>query len=324
MEISKENKNKKNLGRGIGSLLGGHVSIPELAGETPSATKGKDLSQVADVGGVGGVKVQFVPIEKLVPSPYQPRQNFSPEELSELAQSIKEKGVLQPLLVRRMGDKGFEIIAGERRWRACQKAGIYEVPVIIKEFDDRETLEVAIIENIQRSNLNPIEEAKAYWRLAQEFDLSQNQIAEKVGKDRATVANIMRLMALAPQVQDMLASGRISLGHAKVLLSVKEPEKQFSLAQQAERKNLSVRALEKLLKTELTETLNHSLEGEQEAGDQKQQSWQLSAKALAERLSKKWGTKVEITGNSHSGELTIKYYSADQLNELAERWLGDS
>ena len=322
MEITKENKNKKNLGRGIGSLLGGGLALSDLTGELQPVEKEKDKLVSAE-GSTGlGMKVQFVPIEKLVPSPYQPRQHFAPEELAELAQSIKEKGVLQPLLVRRMGDKGFEIIAGERRWRACQKAGIYEVPVIIKEFNDRETLEVAIIENIQRENLNPIEEAKAYWRLTQEFNLSQNQIAEKVGKDRATVANIMRLMSLSPQVQEMLAADRINLGHAKVLLSVKEADRQLAFAQQVERKNLSVRALEKLVKTELAAAVTDFNGNNESQEDDK--VWKTSVDALIERLAKKWGTKVEIKGDRQSGEVMIKYYSAEQLNELVENWLKDS
>ena len=192
------------------------------------------------------LRIWQVPIEKIEANPNQPRQIFATEPLQELANSIHEKGIIQPLLLRKKGE-GFEIIAGERRWRAAQMAGLKEVPALVKEHEDQEVLELALIENIQRENLNPIEEAEAYDFLIKKYNLTQQGLAQKVGKDRATVANLLRLLQLQPGVRQMVSKNELSLGQAKVLLSITDGKRQQALAEKAHKETLSVRALEKLL-----------------------------------------------------------------------------
>ena len=196
-----------------------------------------------------GQRVWMIDIEKLTGNVYQPRKIFLPEKIQELSASIKEKGILQPIVARRLGDDLFEIIAGERRWRAAQAAGLRSVPVILKEVENQESLELALIENLQRHDLNPIEEAEAFHQLSREFSLSQQEIAQKVGKDRATVANALRLLTLAPEVRQMLSSGELTTGHAKALLALPDLEKQKLLARKITSERLTVRAAEKLVQS---------------------------------------------------------------------------
>ena len=218
---------KAALGKGLGALINTRVSSP-----TPAVESGE--------------RVQLVALSQIIPTPLQPRTVFRDDHLDELTASIKEHGIIQPLIARKRGEQ-FELIAGERRWRAAQRAGLAEAPVIVREASDQDVLELALIENLQREDLNPIEEARAFARLAHEFHLRQEDIAQKVGKSRAGIANSMRLLDLHEQVQSWLTQERISVGHAKVLLSIKERDGQALLAEEIIRRSLTVRAAEKLV-----------------------------------------------------------------------------
>lgn len=258
-------------------------------------------------------RVWTVPIEKLSPSRYQPRQTFDPDKLDELAQSIKGQGILQPIVARKITENSFEIIAGERRWRAAQLAGLRDVPVIIKTLSNKETLELAIIENVQREDLNPIEEAEAYLRLSQEFGLNHQQIADRVGKERATVANALRLLALPTEIRTMVLEGSITQGHAKVILSLSEADQMVRAARKALDEGLSVRQLEKVV---------HAYKNLQFSAQSQPSAATLSEKLaleLADELQKKLGTKVVIDYRSGKGKITIQFYSDAELNSISER-----
>jgi len=309
MKNAEENKNKKALGRGIGSLLGpsGGAGYPthQISQKHPnSGILEKDLQTQNQIWNIS--------IEKLKPSPFQPRQVFKKEELDELSNSIKQKGILQPIIARKSGES-FEIIAGERRWRAAQLAGLHQVPVIVKEFDDLETLELAIIENIQRSDLNPIEEAEAYQRLITQFDLSQSQIAEKVGKERATIANALRLLQLPAPIREMLQENQITQGHAKVLLGLTDEKQQIQLAKKVAAEGLSVRKLEALIK-------NISRAEVKELNISEKSSIQ-AIQNLQDRLCAKLNTKVDIQYSSGKGQISIHFYQKEQFNDLIEKLL---
>lgn len=261
-------------------------------------------------------KIWKLSIDKIKPSTFQPRSHFDKEKLSELAQSIKESGLLQPIVVRKSGI-GFEIIAGERRWRAAQMAGMHEIPALVKNFDDKKTLELAIIENIQREDLNPIEEAEGYQRLIEEFHLTQQQVSEKVGKERATITNCLRLLSLPTKVRDLLVAGKISSGHAKVLLGVDDTSKMLKLAEQVEAQGLSVRKLEKIIND-----LKNNVEEKVEMLDQKTALREKLIKELVEKLQKKIGTRVQIEStNDGKGKIQIAFYSDEQLNSIIDRIL---
>ena len=218
---------KPALGKGLSALIN-----PRVASPTPRAEDGE--------------RIQMVSIDQIIPSPWQPRTEFRDENIQELAESIREKGVIQPLIVRLAGEK-FELVAGERRWRAAQRVGLTSAPVIVREASDQDVLELALIENLQREDLNAIEEARAFQRLATDFQLKQEDIAQKVGKSRAAVANSMRLLDLHPQVQTWVVQERLSVGHAKVLLSAKGQEEQLALAEETLRRGLTVRGAERLV-----------------------------------------------------------------------------
>ncbi len=320
-------KSKPRLGRGLGSLLGSaqsNLNTPaakETAKTNSSAATKSSGTTAGTAASTPAVVAANVPaesrvwklsIDKLVPSPYQPRQYFDKEKLQELAQSIRENGILQPIVARKLNSGAFEIIAGERRWRASQLAGLHEVPVILKEISNKEALELAIIENVQREDLNPIEEAESYQRLAAEFQLTQQQIAEKVGKDRATVANALRLLSLDPQVRQMLVDGKISVGHSKVLLSLPDGKKQIEFAKKVEKDQISVRQLEKLVVETKVETKINAI-------DDKALIRQKVIANITEKLQKTLGTKVSIEDTQGKGRIVLHYYSNDELNALIER-----
>jgi ParB family chromosome partitioning protein len=256
------------------------------------------------------LRIWQVPIEKIEANPDQPRQIFEQEPLQELSNSIREKGIIQPLLLRKKGE-GFEIIAGERRWRAAQLAGLKEVPALLKETEDQETLELALIENIQRENLNPIEEAEAYEFLIKKYNLTQQELAHKVGKDRATVANLLRLLGLDPAVRQMVSKNELSMGQAKVLLSLGEKQLQVKMAEKARSESLSVRALEKLVAKP-----KPAAPAEQSEDDQLRA---MLAKDLGEEIQKLIGTKVNLDYDKGKGKLTIHFYSDSELNQIADR-----
>lgn len=264
-----------------------------------------------------GERVQPLPLKEIVPSPFQPRSEFRGEHLQELVDSIREHGIIQPLIVRSRGGK-FELIAGERRWRAAQQVGLKEAPVIVREAGDQEVLELALIENIQREDLNPIEEAMAYQRLAKEFGLRQEDIARKVGKSRAAVANSMRLLELAPDVQSWLTQGRIAVGHAKVLLGAKTHQEQSLLAETIVRQNLTVRATEKLLAAHLA-----SQGGSRPAGRASSSSSSSSGGGMSpallnvqNRLQRHLATHVSLHHAEKRGRIEIEYYGSDDLQRL--------
>lgn len=301
-DINIENQNKKQkLGRGLGSLLSqSSVSIKE---EVIPKEKVAEINPES--------RVWSIAIDKIETSEYQPRTHFDKKALEELAVSIKEKGIVQPIIVRKNQQNKFEIIAGERRWRAAQIAGLHEVPAIIKTLSNKDTLEIAIIENIQREDLNPIEEAEAYQKLMNEFTLTQQQISEKVGKERATVANCLRLLTLPKSVVEMIKNKEISSGHAKVLMSLENPEQIILLAKKAINSSLSVRKLE----NEVNKFKNNKTTNE----NRKISAKDHSVLKIGDDLQKALGTKVQIDYNEGKGKISIQFYSNDELTEISER-----
>jgi ParB family chromosome partitioning protein len=317
------------LGRGLESLLGGATfSDPEefeivqnkkttkpQEAPIPLETKEKVETSIPE-----RARIWQLAIEKIVPNKEQPRKVFLPEELKELAASIKEKGIIQPILVRKLeGSDQYQLIAGERRWRAAQIAGHKEVPAIIKDLDTRNVLEVALIENIQRQDLNPVEECEAYVLLARKYNLTQAEIADRVGKDRATVANVMRIAQLSPDVREMLLKNELQLGQAKLLLGVDDKKAQEELAKKIHRQGLSVRATERLVsqwkqKKSLGEGI-HIVEDEVERDEKLYRS-------LASELQKELGTRVNIEFSGSRGRLSIDFYSDAELNKVVDKIRG--
>jgi ParB family chromosome partitioning protein len=251
-----------------------------------------------------------LPLGSMVPNRAQPRTHFDEAALEELAESLKQHGMVQPIVVRKVGDQ-FEIIAGERRWRAARKAGLAMVPVVIKEVPDDRLLEIALVENIQRQELNPIEEATAYWQLGEHLRLTQEQVADRVGKSRPQVANTLRLLRLPAEIKAEVAHGRLSTGHAKVLLGVPDPGLQEQLAYEVIEQQLSVRALEA--------RIQHLQKQKQtKAKGKKRHPQELFIKAAAEELTQSWATRVEIKAKGKAGVLVMHYGSEGELDRLFE------
>ncbi|WP_374000935.1 ParB/RepB/Spo0J family partition protein [Bdellovibrio bacteriovorus] len=328
--VESSNNKKKGLGRGLGSLLGGPAPAAEMpavkapatsinnvnsapAPATPAAAPQVVATPVAPPVDPES-KIWKVAIDKLSPGQFQPRKQFDKEPLQELAQSIKENGILQPIVARRTASGKLEIVAGERRWRASQLAGLHEVPVILKNYDDKQALELAIVENIQREDLNPIEEAEGYSRLISEFKLSQQQVAEKVGRDRATVANAVRLLSLPEQVKEMISGNELSVGHAKVLLSLQDPKKQIEFAKKVLNEKIAVRKLEKMV-----QAVVKGQEEVEEAPTFDSNVTQRLISGLSEELQKMLGTKVNIDYANSKGKISIHFYSDDELTNLVDR-----
>jgi ParB family transcriptional regulator, chromosome partitioning protein len=340
-------KKPSRLGRGLGSLLGGADSpvspmmnddVREAAKETrasssapagATASQGSPAHAAATAAPVQAAPVAeparpqiseeqqiwTIPVDRLTPNTQQPRQIFTHEALRDLASSIKEKGILQPIVARRLSERQFEIIAGERRWRAAQAAGLHEVPVILKKVTEQESLELAIIENLQRENLNPMEEAEAFENLLQEYNLTQQEVADKLGKERSTVANVLRLLTLPPEVKALVRSNDLSAGHAKVLLGVEGLNQQIDVAKQVVAEKLSVRATEKLVakakaakRQAASGTPAINLNVSQRLVD-----------GLSTELQKLLGTKVTIDYADSKGKLSIHFYSDDQLTQVVEK-----
>ena len=313
------NKKKQSLGRGLGSLLGG---ASDLGGQSaaPASVNASATEQVPIVHRQSLViadeaQIWMLPVDRLAPNTQQPRQVFTAEALKDLTASIKEKGILQPIVARRLGEREFEIIAGERRWRAAQAAGLHEVPVILKKVSEQDSLEFAIIENIQRENLNPMEEAEAFELLLTRYELTQQQVADKLGKDRSSVANSLRLLGLAPEIKALVRRSELSPGHAKVLLGVDDVPTQVSIAKQVIAEKLSVRATEKLVAKARTESRKPApgkapldLDVPQRLID-----------GLSADLQKLVGTKVSIDYSEGKGKLQIHFYSDEQLTSIVEK-----
>ena len=250
-------------------------------------------------------------VSEIEPNQDQPRKAFDQEQLEELADSIRKYGVLQPLLVQKKGES-YEIIAGERRWRAAKLAGLRTIPVVIREYSPQQAMEIALIENVQREDLNPIEEARAYQRLMQEFSLKQEEIAERVSKNRTTITNSMRLLNLAPEVQQMLVEGRITSGHARALLAVADPYQQLELAKKVEAEHMSVREVEKAVKL-------LGKEKKEKKKSQVDEAVELVFQDMENRMKTVMGTKVNISRKDKSkGKIEIEYYSEAELERLVE------
>lgn len=287
---------KPALGRGLGALI-----APAKASNASAAPQ--DAS---------GERVLCVPLAQIVPSPLQPRTTFPAEHLAELVDSIRENGIIQPLIVRKVNGL-HELIAGERRWRAAGQAGLKEVPVIVREASDLEVLEFALIENLQREDLNPIEEAQAYTRLATEFKLKQEEIAQKVGKSRAAVANTMRLLDLDSEVQAHLLQGRLTVGHAKALLGLGTAEEQREIAAMVIKKALSVRAAEEAVGDHLAKGQGTGKRGRRRRGAREVPA---VVRHLENRLQHRLSTRVEIRHGEQKGHIVIEYYGNDDLQRL--------
>ena len=288
---------RKGLGKGLDSL------IPENKSVKP-ATKPEKAEETVKTG------EQMLKINQVEPNREQPRKHFEEDTLLELADSIKQYGVLQPLLVRKRKDY-YEIIAGERRWRAAKLAGVKEVPVIIKEYTEQQAVEIALIENIQRENLNPIEEAMAFKKLLTEFNLKQDEVAERVSKSRTAVTNSMRLLKLGEKVQQMIIDDMITTGHARALLAIDDEEQQYLLATKIFDEKLSVRETEKLIKSlknpkkqvKVVKTVENAFVYDD----------------LAEKMKRVLGTKVSISPKGNGkGKIEIEYYSDDELERMFE------
>lgn len=280
---------KKALGRGLDALL-------PTAKTTVDPERGDTLE---------------LRLEAIVPNRFQPRQSFSEVELAELTASIKQSGVLQPILVRRKGDGIFELIAGERRLRAAKLAGLQKIPALVRNVSDQESMILALVENLQRDDLNPMETARAYQRMLSEFGMTQEAIAQKVGRERSSVANMLRLVTLPNEVQQMVESERLSTGHAKVILGLTTPEAQVQLAKDIVRDELSVRQAEALVqshakaRTPASRPVRVPLRSD-----------------LEERLQKRLGTRVDVRKGRRGGKIIIHYFSPEELDGVVEQLLG--
>jgi len=283
---------KKVLGRGLGAL------IPQRQESAPAdshATQG----------------LAEIPISQIQPNPFQPRKTFNEASIDELARSVREHGIVQPLVVTRAGDK-YKLIAGERRFRAAQKAGLTTVPVLIKEMmAEGDALQIALIENIQREDLNPIEEAMAYHQLHDDFQLTQEEISRRVGKERSTVANFLRLLKLPDPVKKLLASGQLSMGHARALLAIESPKKQEQLADRVVRKNLNVRQTEML-----------ASESSPKTAEKKEKEKDVFTRDAEDKLQRTLRTKVEIDRRRRGGVIHIRYGSEDELIRVVDELMG--
>jgi ParB family chromosome partitioning protein len=286
------------LGRGLGALIREPeppVTVPPQPVEVPVARSGAP---------------QLVDIDLIEPSPYQPRTRFREEALVELTQSIQNSGIIQPLVLRPVGSR-FQLLAGERRWRAAQRAGLSRVPAVLREVDDETALEITLVENIQREDLNPVEEARAYQRLMDEFHLTQEEVAGRTGKDRATIANAVRLLRLEEQVLDLIEDGRLSPGHGRALLAITDTKFRITVSQRAARGGMTVRQLERLATRKVRAALHPPVEAQMDP----------NTRAAIEELQRTLGTKVTLREPSKTrpGELVIEYYDEGQLNGIYDR-----
>jgi ParB family chromosome partitioning protein len=279
---------KKALGRGLDALLPAikPVSMPELP------------------------EVQHLRIDAIVPNRYQPRQTFSPQELAELTASLKQNGLLQPILVRRKGDGIYELISGERRWRAAKEAGLETIQAVIRNCGDEESVVLALIENIQRADLNPMEMAKTYHRMMNEFGLTQDTIAQRVDCERSSIANIVRLINLPSEIQQLIETNQISMGHAKVILGLHEQNEQLRIAKLVVSKVLSVRETEQLIEST-------SVAKKRSTKELQRTPWS----DVEERLQKRLGTKVVIQKGKRGGKIVIHYFSPPELDGILETLL---
>lgn len=300
---------KPALGRGLGALLGGAPA----AAKPPSPAAPAPASAPAPAPEIDArERVQRVPLTRIRPCPFQPRKDFTAETLRELADSIREQGIVQPLIVRDRGDH-LELIAGERRWRAAQLLNLPEVPVILREADDRAVLELALIENLQRENLNPIEEAQGYSQLINQFQLTQEDVATKVGKSRAVVANALRLLKLPSTLQGYIRDGRLSVGHAKVILGLAGDKQQELAAERVIKEGLNVRQTEGLIAK-----LEARGSGPAKSGSITPLTQDAHVASLENRIRERLGTKVHLRYSNGKGGLEISFFSDDELERILQ------
>jgi ParB family chromosome partitioning protein len=298
---------KPALGRGLGALLGG--SSP--AGKPPTAPQASPASSSTPAPDTRE-RVERIALDRIRPCSFQPRKKFSDEALRELADSIKEQGIVQPLIVRDRGDH-FELIAGERRWRASKLLGLAEVPVIIRQADDRAVLELALIENLQRENLNPIEEAHGYAQLIEQFQLKQDEVGTKVGKSRTVVANALRLLRLAPALQDAIRDGKLSVGHAKVILGLADEKQQKTAADRVLKEGLNVRQTEALIqRMQTVGTIAKT------PGSLAPLAQDANIVDLENRLRERLGTKVRLKYAEGKGTLEVAFFNDADLERLLQ------
>lgn len=295
-------KQRKALGKGLSALLPGRSLAQAGAATAPASAA---LSTPAS---------STLPIEAIQPNPMQPRVVFQPERLEELAASIRANGIIQPLIVRRH-EAQFQLVAGERRWRAAKLAGLKDVPVVIQEIADPLLLEIALIENIQREDLNAIETARAYDRLGRDLGLSQEEIGRRTGKDRTSITNALRLLKLPPEVQLLLAEHRVSMGHARAILGLPNPEQQIEVAEKAAAQGLSVRQVEALVQVLTSDQTR--------AGNKKEKTPDPNVRAAIEEMERALGTRVRIVELSEQrGRIEIEYYSQTDLDRLFQQLTG--
>lgn len=301
---------RTGLGKGLGAIFGEDVvENQESVSRETSGNQANPNSKNEESPG----KEYMMKMSLIEPNTGQPRKAFDQESIQELSDSIKKYGVLQPLLVQKKGDR-YEIIAGERRWRAAKEAGLKEIPVVIREYTKQQSMEIALIENVQREDLNPIEEAMAYQQLMQEFELTQEEIAERVSKNRVTITNSMRLLKLDKRVQEMLIQGLITGGHARALLSLEDGEQQYQISLKIIGERLSVREVEKLVKA-----IGKPKKSSKEKEKEDEQDLSLIFKDLEERMKQAMGTKVTINKRDRNkGKIEIEYYSEAELERLVE------
>ncbi len=301
---------RTGLGRGLGAIFGEDV-VENSEGENRSVSRETSLDYTVEEKKEEPGKEYMMKLSIIEPNKGQPRKDFNEESIGELADSIKRYGVLQPLLVKKSGDH-YEIVAGERRWRAAKEAGLREVPVVIKEYTKQQAMEIALIENVQREDLNPIEEAQAYQQLMQEFELTQEEIAERVSRSRTAITNCMRLLKLDKRVQDMLIQGQLSSGHARALLALENQDAQYQIGLKIIDQRLSVREVEKLVKL-LGKPKN------QEKPKEEEKDLSFIFKDLEERMKQVMGTKVIINKKDRNkGRIEIEYYSEAELERIVE------
>lgn len=286
---------KKGLGKGLDALFSSsEINTQEIKISNTEENTEKGIS--------------YININDIKPNKDQPRKTFDEEKIGELAESIKEHGLIQPVVLRKSG-KGYEIVAGERRWRACRKAGLKEIPCIIKELTDEENMLIAIIENMQREDLNPIEEAEGISQMVTVFGMTQEQVSKSVGKSRPYITNVLRLLKLPQEVQAMVSDGQLSAGHARALAGLSSKKKQIELAEKIAAEGLSVRETEKLLKEESTPAKRPAKRKAEKNAD---------VKRVEEDLKTVLGTKVNLAMNGKKGKIEIEYYSREELERLIE------
>jgi len=305
-------KSTTRLGKGLSALIGSRTT-PAAAGDLPSTAITNGSPQAAQPG----ERLAQIPIDKLEPNPYQPRSRFDENGLAELAASVKQSGLLQPVLVRRVEGGRFQIVAGERRWRAARMAGLEAVPAIVREVSDAEALELALIENLQREDLDPLERAAAYQQLIDKAGLTIEQVAQRLGQSRANVSNYLRLLKLGDEIREMISAGQLGMGQARALLGVSNPQRQLAIARMAVRRNLSVRQVEELARR-----------AEQPAASEPQPVSPVKKHLaeLEERFSKAVGLPVRLQPGKkkNSGRIVIRYNSLEEFDRVAEMLGADS